>query len=181
MTTQSHTRRTRFKAVAAPLVPQKREDVAELIAAIGIDSREITLLEVEMNDELSRIKERFEQLAEPARRRIDANRLGVQAFCEANRAELTVNGRVKTHQFTSGEVQWRTRPPSVRITGEEAVMFSLRSLGLQRFIREKQEINREAILNYPGQVAGVPGIRISQIEDFIVTPFEVELCSQGAV
>lgn len=172
--------KTRLKTIASPRVPQDREEVADLIAGIGIDSREITLLEVEMNTELSRIKDAFEQRADPFRRRIEAAQHGVQAFCDANRDALTAHGRTKTHSFTSGEVQWRTRPPSVRITGEDAVIFSLRSLGLVRFVREKQEINREAILNEPSAVAGVPGIRISQIEDFIVTPFEVELRAQEA-
>ena len=173
--------KTRLKSVAAPIVPQTRDDVAELIAGIGIDSREIILLEVEMNNTLARLKEEFEQRAEPARRRIEEAQRGVQAFCEANRLDLTANGKVKTHAFTTGEVQWRTRPPSVRITGEDAVMFSLRSLWLSRFIRLKEEINREAILNEPTAVVGVPGIRISQIEDFVVTPFEVELCAREAV
>ena len=172
--------KTRLKSVAAPIVPQTRDDVAELIAGIGTDSRAI-LLEVEMNNTLARLKEEFEQRAEPARRRIEEAQRGVQAFCEANRLDLTANGKVKTHAFTTGEVQWRTRPPSVRITGEDAVMFSLRSLWLSRFIRLKEEINREAILNEPTAVVGVPGIRISQIEDFVVTPFEVELCTREAV
>ncbi|MER2545918.1 MAG: host-nuclease inhibitor Gam family protein [Candidatus Accumulibacter phosphatis] len=174
-----HKSKTRLKTVAAPIVPQTREEVSDLIAGIGIDSREITLMEVEMNDAMARIKEEYEQLAEPCRRRIEAAQRGVQAFCEANRLELTAQGKVKTHQFTTGEVSWRTRPPSVRITGEESVMFSLRSLGLTRFLRVKEEINREAILNEPSAVAGVPGIRISQLEDFVVTPFEVELSARG--
>jgi phage host-nuclease inhibitor protein Gam len=167
--------KTRLKTIAAPIVPQTREEVADLIAGIGVDSREITLLEVEMNATMARLKEKYEQMAEPARRRIEAAQLGVQAFCEANRVDLTANGKVKTHAFTTGEVGWRTRPPSVRITGEDAVMFSLRSMGLQRFIRIKEEINREAILNEPSAVVGVQGIRISQLEDFVVTPFEVDL------
>lgn len=173
--------KTRLKAVAAPTVPQTRDQVAELIARIGTDSRTLKVLEVEMNEALAAIKEQYEQRAEPTRQSVDGALRGVQAWCEANRLELTVAGKVKTHAFTTGEVAWRTRPPSVRITGEDAVMFSLRSLGLSRFIRLKEEINREAILNEPTAVVGVPGIRISQIEDFVVTPFEVELCAREAV
>ena len=165
--------KTRLKAVAASTVPQTREAVADLIAGIGIDSRELTLIEVEMNDALTRIKESFEARAEPIRRRIEQAQTDVQSWCEAHRDALTANGKSKTHQFASGEVSWRTRPPSVRITGEEAVLFTLRNLGLSRFIRVREEISRDAILNEPSAVAGVPGIRISQLEDFIVTPFEV--------
>lgn len=175
MTPPRKANKTRLKSVAAPTVPQSRDQVAELIARIGSDSRALKVLESEMNDALAAIKEQYEQRAEPTRQSIDSAQRGVQAWCEANRTELTVAGKVKTHAFTTGEVAWRTRPPSVRITGEEAVMFSLRTLGLFRFIRTKEEINREAILNEPKAVAGVPGIKISQIEDFVVTPFEVEL------
>ena len=41
--------------------------------------------------------------------------------------------------------------------------------------RQKEEINREAILNEPEAVASVPGIRIDQAEDFVIKPFEALL------
>lgn len=167
--------KTRIKTTAAPTVPQTREAVARLIAEIGIDSREIELINLEMNAEMALVKEAFERRAEPVRRRIEAAQSGVQAWCESNRLELTANNKVKTHVFTTGEVAWRTRPPSVHITGAEAVMHCLRGLGLGRFIRMKEEINKDAILNEPSAVVGLPGIRISQLEDFVVVPFEVEL------
>ena len=70
---------------------------------------------------------------------------------------------------------WRLRPPSVAVRGVEAVLDQLRRLGLKRFIRQKEEVNKEAILNEPEAVSHVPGISISQGEDFVVTPFEAEL------
>jgi len=68
----------------------------------------------------------------------------------------------------------------VRVTGVDAVLDFLRRLGLDRFIRRKEEINREAILNEPEAVACIPGITISQAEDFVVSPFEVELSQGGS-
>jgi phage host-nuclease inhibitor protein Gam len=65
----------------------------------------------------------------------------------------------------------------VRVTGAEAVLDVLRKLGLARFIREKEEVNKEAILNEPEAVSHVPGISISQGEDFVVVPFEAELAA----
>jgi len=49
-----------------------------------------------------------------------------------------------------------------------------------RFIREKEEVNKEAILNEQDAVKHVPGISISQGEDFMVVPFEVELTEAPA-
>ncbi|WP_035603566.1 host-nuclease inhibitor Gam family protein, partial [Edwardsiella tarda] len=98
---------------------------------------------------------------------------GVQGWCEANRDELTCNGKVKTANLVTGDIQWRIRPPSVSVRGPDSVMETLLRLGLSRFIRTKQEINKEAILNEPLAVAGVAGITVKTgVEDFSIIPFE---------
>lgn len=166
--------RIKTKAVAVN-VPQSRESAAQAIAEIGRLSRDLARASAAMNDELAEVKARHEELAEPVRLRIEALNQGVQTWAEANRDTLTQNGKTKTAALTTGEISWRLRPPSVRVTGAEAVLDVLRRLGLKRFIREKEEVNKEAILNEPEAVAHVPGISISQGEDFVVVPFEAEL------
>ncbi len=165
------------KAASAVFVPQNREQVAEAIRELGVLQRELARIDADMNDELARVKEGFEDDAEPRRLRIEMLTTGVQTWAEAHREALTQGGKVKTFAFTTGEVLWRLRPPSVRITGQEAVLDLLRRLGLTRFVREKQEVNKEAILNEPEAVTHVPGIAISQGEDFEVKPFETELAA----
>jgi phage host-nuclease inhibitor protein Gam len=100
---------------------------------------------------------------------------GVQAYCEAHRDELTDGGRVKTANFVTGEVQWRQRPPSVSVRGSDSVIDTLKRLGLGKFVRTKEEVNKEAILNEPEEVRGVAGLNIvTGVEDFVITPFEQE-------
>ncbi|MDR2188933.1 MAG: host-nuclease inhibitor Gam family protein [Azonexus sp.] len=173
--------KTRIKTAAAPVeTPQTREQAAQKIARIGELSREITRIHADMNDQLAVVKERFEADAQPLKDQVDALTAGVQIWAEANRDALTQNGKVKTAALTTGEIAWRLRPPSVRVTGAEAVLDLLRRLGLSRFIREKSEVNKDAILNEPEAVASVPGLAIIQGEDFVVTPFEAELAQGGA-
>lgn len=168
------------KAASAVHVPQTREQVAEAIREIGERQRELARLTADMNDEMAIVKERWETAAEPHKQRVEALTNGVQIWSEANRDTLTQGGKVKTAALTTGEIAWRLRPPSVRITGQEAVLDLLRRLGLKRFIREKEEVNKEAILNEPEAVAHVAGISISQGEDFVVVPFEAELAEVAA-
>ena len=169
-------KKTRIKTKAVAVnVPQSREMAAQAIARIGIFSRSLARVTADMNDELALVKERHEGLAEPLRLEIEALTQGVQTWAEANRDTLTQNGKVKTAALTTGEIAWRLRPPSVRITGAEAVLDALRRFGLSRFIRIKDEINKDAILNEPEAVSHVAGISISQGEDFVVVPFEAEL------
>lgn len=169
-------KKTRIKTKAAAVnVPQSREMAAQAIAEIGVANRELARITADMNDALAKVKERYEQQAEPLRLQSEALTQGVQTWAEANRDSLTQNGKVKTAALTTGEIAWRLRPPSVRVTGAEAVLDVLRRLGLSRFIRTKDEINKDAILNEPEAVSHVPGIAISQGEDFVVVPFEAEL------
>ena len=56
------------------------------------------------------------------------------------------------------------------------MLETLRSLGLGRFIRSKEEPNKEAMLADPKAVSGIAGITIvTGIEDFVIEPFEVEV------
>ncbi|MDT3671822.1 MAG: host-nuclease inhibitor Gam family protein [Aromatoleum sp.] len=167
---------TRHKTAAAPVpVPQTRDQVSNHIREIGERNRELMRITAAMNDELAAVKERWEAEAQPHSQRIESLTAGIQIWSEANRDTLTQGGKTKTATFPAGEIAWRLRPPSVRVTGAEAVLDALRRLGLSRFVRQKDEVNKEAILNEPAAVANVPGISISQGEDFVVTPFEAEL------
>ena len=169
-------KKTRVKSSAAPMfVPQSKEQVADAIREIGERNRELLRIEADMNDEIAKIKEAYERDAEPHRDRLKALNAGAQIWCEANRDALTNAGKVKTALFATGEVAWRTRPPSVVVRGAEAVIDRLRRLGLARFVRTKDEVNKEAILAEPASVSHVEGIQISQGEDFVITPFETVL------
>ncbi|ENU6984654.1 host-nuclease inhibitor Gam family protein, partial [Salmonella enterica subsp. enterica serovar Montevideo] len=145
------------------------------IKRIGDLQREASRLETEMNDAIAEITEKFAARIAPIKTDIETLSKGVQGWCEVNRDELTSGGKVKTANLVTGDVSWRVRPPSVSIRGMDAVMETLERLGLQRFIRTKQEINKEAILLEPKAVAGVAGITVkSGIEDFSIIPFEQE-------
>lgn len=174
-------RKTRIKAgPAQAMVPQNAQEANAAVAEIGAATRALRHIEADMNEALAQIKEQFETVATVHRERIDLLTKAVQIWAEAHRDTLTQHGKVKTHDLPAGQICWRTRPPSVRVTGVDAVLDLLRRLGLDRFIRRKEEINREAILNEPAAVAGLPGLTISQVEDFVVSPFEIELNQGGS-
>ena len=86
-----------------------------------------------------------------------------------------MGNKTKTANLASGEVRWRMRPPKVLIRGMDAVMEALKDLRLERFIRTKEEINKEAILADPEAIKHVKGLGIDRGEDFLIVPFETEL------
>lgn len=166
---------TKQKAKAAPWVPQSKEQTMEAIRALGDAQRELTRLETLVNDRIAEITAASKDDVEALKTRIQTLIDGIHVWCEANRATLLVGGG-KEANLTTGLVKWRQRPPSVSIRSVDKVLDTLRSLGLGRFIRSKDEPNKEAMLADPKAVSGIAGINIvTGIEDFVIEPFEVEV------
>lgn len=167
--------KTRIKTEAAAVAFQNREAVNEAIYQIGQAQRERDRITTAMNDELAAVRARYEQDAAPHAGVIKTFGHGVQIWAEANRAELTRDGKTKTVKLAAGEFSWRMRPASVRITGQGIVLSALKALGMERFVRTKEEIDKTAILADPDAVAHVKGITLAQGEDFVIKPFSTDI------
>ncbi|MDP3926181.1 MAG: host-nuclease inhibitor Gam family protein [Hydrogenophaga sp.] len=165
----------KMKAPAAAVpVPQSRADCAADIKKLGDAQRDFERTRAEMNDAIATITQRYQPSLEALDAQCQALAKGIQTWCEANRATLCENG--KTANLVTGEVSWRQRPPSVRISGADSVIETLRRMQLERFVRTKDEVNKEAMLNEPDAVRGIAGISIvTGVEDFAVVPFAVDV------
>lgn len=167
---------TRIKAAAADYaVPQSTQEVNDAIVEIGQRQRDRDRIEADMNADLAATRKKYEDQARPHADRIKDLAAGVQTYCEAHRDELTRGGKTKTAKLASGEVSWRMRPPSVAVRGMAAVVDALKKLKLARFVRTKEELDKEAVLADPDAVTAVKGISITQREDFVIKPFSTEL------
>lgn len=167
---------TRIKNKTLAHVPQSKNDCAQFIRNIGDLQRQFERERAAMNDAIAATTQQHQPVLADLQQRIEALQAGVQAWCEAHRVELCGPGDKlgKTANLVTGEVSWRQRPPSVSIRGAETVLDTLLRMGLGRFVRVKNEPNKEAMLAEPDAVRGIAGISIATgVEDFIVTPFEV--------
>lgn len=167
---------TRTKVAAVEhWVPQNRDEVNEAIAELGRQQRERLRIETAMNDEMAQVKAKHDAEAKPLGERISELTKGLHLWCEANRATLTQDSKVKFHDFATGQVKWRLRPPSIAIRGADAVVKTLKNLGLERFIRSKEEVDKEALLKELDVAKGIGGVTVSQKEDFVVVPHESKI------
>lgn len=167
---------TRIKTDTHAVRLQSRDDVEVAIKQIGDLQRQLEQTAINQNNELASITEKYAPILTALKEQIEPIQTAVQAWCESRRDELTQNGKTKTGSFNTGEVQWRQRPPSVAIRGADSVIEALKTHGLIRFVRTKEEINKEAMLNEPELAATIAGVTIKTgVEDFVITPFEQEL------
>lgn len=169
--------KARLKTPALDItVPSTRDDCAIAIRRLGDQLRLLARVETEMNDRIAEITVEYEPRVNTLKASIQAMQRGIQTWCEAHRPDLTEGGKSKSGHFTTGDVQWRQRPPSITVRGVEAVLAWLEEKRLDRFIRTKREVNKEAMLNEQEIAAAVPGVTVvSGVEDFVISPFEQEL------
>jgi len=169
--------RAKTKSIAKPAA-QSREEAEELIARMGDLQRQIARRQADYGDQAARMKAEHEKALQPLGQELEEARERVQGWCEANRNELTRNGKVKFAALATGEVKWRALPPKVSLRNVEGVIEALQRLGLTRFLRTKVEVNKEAMLAEPKVAATVAGVTIASAgEEFVVEPFEPELVS----
>lgn len=168
--------RTKTKARPIP-VPQSTGEADLFIRQIGEMQRERDRIETEMNAVIANTKALHAERVKEIDAEMSERAKGLETWAAANRKELTNDGRTKTAKLHAGEISWRHRPPRVTLRKVEDVIASIKALGLaDRFIRIKEEANKEAMLADPETAAAIDGVTIgSDGEDFVVKPFETEL------
>lgn len=171
--------RTKAKTRGANLpVPQNRDEAAEAVKTFGVVTRQIARIEHDLNDHIAEQKRIAEEAAAPLKEKAEALQEGLKIWAEANRDKITDGGKVKFADLGTGKISWRNRPAKVRLSKVEAVIAALKKLGLQRFIRTSEEVDKEAMLKETAAARLVPGVSIgSEGEDFYVEPFEVDLAA----
>lgn len=167
------TRKNRVKTNAIP-APKTRSDAERLLAEIGDHQRELSDLEIQMNQEIEEIKEHFNKHAKPLNEKIEQKFEGLHVWAEAHRDELCQGGR-KSVELATGRIAWRLTPKKVSLSNTAKVLESLKKLGLSRFIRTKEEVDKDAVLADPDAVEGIKGISLSQREEFAAVPAETEI------
>lgn len=179
----ARTARAKTPALVQSFVPQNRDEAMRQLERIGNLQRELQRREADLGDALARIKGASEAASAPIHDSVKQLTAGLQAWCDANRATLTDNGRVKHADLGTGVVRWQLVRAKVRGIPKdtEAFLARLRELGLLQFIRTKEEVNKEAMLDAPEVAETITGIKVKgEGEEFVAEPFQAELTGAAA-
>jgi len=169
---------SRAKTRGAPTVPvpQSDEGAARQLADLGAAMRAREAIAGRADARIAEIQAQAAEAAAPLTATTGALVEGLRVWAEANRDRLA--GRGKTIRLTTGTLAWRQRPPSVRIAQgmRDAVLRQLDNLGLERFLRRKVDLDREAMLREAEMLTELlPDVEIgSEGEDFVAEPTSLE-------
>lgn len=159
-----------------PNVPKNIEELNKFVFELGAEAREIEKAGIRLQEEVAVITQNTAVSIAPRQKRAMELLEGIYVYAQANRATLTDENRRKTIELANGVIQWRMSPFAVVLgkkVKEEDVIASIDALGFSQFIREKRELNKEAMLEDKDKAREIAGVSIDQHEDFVVKPSDM--------
>jgi len=156
-------------------VPKNLDEAAQFLTQIGEEQRATDKIRLDLNTAVDELRTQAMTEVEPCQKKISQLVEGLFAYAEAHRDELTDGGKRKTVEVPTGWFGWRMTPPAVSLRDVKSILESLKSLKLKRFIRTKEEIDKDAMLKEPNLAITVKGVSISQHEEFVAKPAELEV------
>ena len=167
------TKTTKAKKPNVP-VPGSLGEASEQLARIGELRRNIEARKRKADDQVAEITRHVDEALSEPKQELAALEEGLKTFCEKNRDALTDKGRTKTVKLATGKVSWRKLPAKVSLRGVEDVIARIKALKLTEFLRDKTEVNKEAMLEKPEQAGAIEGVTIGSAgEEFTIEPSEV--------
>lgn len=163
--------RTARAKTPARALPQSIEEADELVVRLGAIQRTRALNKLAFDEAQASARTDFAEEDAPLAEAEKMLTEDIAAWASVNRNAETDGGQTKTIKLPSGGVlKWRLTPSKVTLTGVAAVIERLRALELNRFLREKTEVDKDAMLKEPEVAKAIEGVKISQKEEFIIEP-----------
>jgi len=156
-------------------IPENLEEVAKNIADVASLRREIDQSDLELNQKVDVLKRAYTTDVVMCEMMIEDLVLGIQAFSQKNRDELTQGGSRKIISLPTGSFGWRLNPRSVRIKNVKQAVEAMKKLGLKKLLRIKEEPDKNMMLKYSKLALLIPGVKIVQEEVFQVSPEQIDL------
>lgn len=153
------------------------QDVDQNLKLIALDKVYINKREAEMNKRVIEMQNKYEEETREARERLMAYEKDIELFCAEHRDEFVES---KTITLNFGIVSFRLTTPKLQpLRGNtwEVVLTIIKKLKLTRFIRVKEELDKDAIKAEFTDSRDLAkfGLQLTQSEQFYYEVFEKEL------
>lgn len=158
------------------------DDADKILMELGSIQAKIAEEEARLNRIEQEARQEFKQRTEAIYARKEELERILEEFCVRNKYEFE---KIRTRELVHGIIGFRTNPPKVALLNRKynvnTVIELLKKLKMSRFIRVKEDIDKESIISEylakeidDVKLASV-GLKIDQAETFICEPKWEEL------
>lgn len=170
----------RIKPVLTVASINTLEEADTMLACIAARKRELTLHELGLKEDVSKLKLECSAACEPIKNDITGMELALARFAEARKAELFA--KKKTVGLTFGSFGYRassTLKTLKKLTWDNVLGF-LAERGMSACIRTKPEVDKEALRQLPPEQLAEVGCRLVQEDTFFYELIETEIAGTDA-
>jgi phage host-nuclease inhibitor protein Gam len=157
--------------ISAIRTRDEMETLVGQITALKTREQQVT---GQMNEQITRLRRDYELTLGGIAVQIEEKTAIAKAWADSNAPEF---GNRKSIAMTHGDVGWKIGNPALKTMSGwtwDRVLEHLKIRGWSRYIREKQEVNKEALIadrvgEYADNLKQV-GVRVVQAETFFIEP-----------
>ncbi len=152
---------------------QNWDDVNEAMKTLAELNIRKKQLENEQNERIDDIKKEISLQAEDLIKEINSINKDIARFAEQKREEFT---QKRTKVLTFGKVSFRYSK-SVSCSDPMAAIRALKSFAMDKYLRVKEELNKEALLEADPKILAKCGILLKGVDKISIEPDYVKLAS----
>ena len=143
----------------------------EAISLLGEVRRDLSITKAELDDKIARLQRFYAPTIEEIQKNEQELVNQITTYCN-NHFETLFKGNLKTAKLITGEISRRVKPTSIVVNDLDAALAKLKELGLREFIRVKEEINKNALLDSPEIIDEIEGLELQKgLENLIIKPY----------
>lgn len=157
------------------IVPKDLGELSDWLLQIAEEQRYVDIINLELNKAVDELKKNATDDVRIHQEKITQNVDGIYSYAQSHRDELTKGGERKTVELPGGILKWRFTPSKVTLVKVKLVLENLKKLGLERFIRVKEEVNKEDLSKEIELAKTIQGISITQSEEFVIIPAKLDV------
>lgn len=164
----------RLKVPVTP-VPKTLEEAEHLAGELGELMRMLDRQNSRLSSDVAALQVQSKAVTAPIGKEIDAKFKALTAFAQAHRHEI-LPPKTKSIVIAAGTMGWRLGNKKVVIAeGMEEAVLDFLAEHAPHFVREKQELDKEALIGAAALPEGLEHVSIVQAETFYFKPLNVDL------
>jgi len=143
------------------------EEADVLLSEIAARKRSLDLIKASMNESIDTLKVKAAAEGEELLREIEAREQALVRFAEGNKE--TLFGKLKSRVLSFGEIGFRASTKAVLLNRKwswERVLDALKETGALRFIRTKEEVDKEALRALKPEDLEAVGVKLQKDDGF---------------
>ena len=164
----------RVKPLQTVPVLKSLDDANDTIAQIGALKRHVALINLGLNEDIDQLKKKAVTDCEPMNAQIEILETSLARYAEYNKADLFA--KKKSHDLPFGTFGFRqsTKLATIGKTTFKRVLELLQDRNLGKYIRTKEEVDKESLKGAGEELLKTLGCKVSVTDEFFYEVAEQE-------